>query len=421
MKKQITLSKRSFNRLFIANLGLLAVFIIINLTVYGIFINRTYPNAHINNVAVGSTTYTTLAKKMSTLNLLPASITLGQNGKKSIFSLSDLGIKINSTQTIRNSKKKSWLPIANFFISHNANVAININRYKLNNELSCIASQDQKSPVNSHIELKNNGFVLAIKQSANQVIKAINLGIKTVNLSFSKTVPAIQASTLKSTLHKLDAEDAVTLNYTYNGKTTKVSPSMIASWYALTSNSFALQATKVQDYISQIGTTYGIHVQNLSAATNSTVLALHSISRLNYALTATPTTVCSKNSLSQLIVVSISQQHMWACQTYNQVYDSPVTTGAYEVAGDTTPTGTWHIYSKQTDTHLIGPTWDDYVHYWMPFYSDYGFHDATWQTFPFGGPEYPTQGSHGCVHLPLSNMAWLYNWAKIGTTVTITN
>jgi len=111
---------------------------------------------------------------------------------------------------------------------------------------------------------------------------------------------------------------------------------------------------------------------------------------------------------------------MWACQGSDLVYDTPVTTGAYLVAGDSTPTGTWHIYAKETDTHLIGPSWDDFVNYWLPFYSAYGFHDATWQTFPFGGAQYPTQGSHGCVHLPLTAMAWLYNWANVGTTVTIT-
>jgi lipoprotein-anchoring transpeptidase ErfK/SrfK len=55
----------------------------------------------------------------------------------------------------------------------------------------------------------------------------------------------------------------------------------------------------------------------------------------------------------------------------------------------------------------------------MPFDGPYGFHDAPWQTFPFGSPDYATQGSHGCVHLPENEAAWVYNWAPVGTTVTI--
>ena len=114
---------------------------------------------------------------------------------------------------------------------------------------------------------------------------------------------------------------------------------------------------------------------------------------------------------------------MWACSAQDEVYDSAVTTGATSL-GDATPTGTWQVYSKQTNRHLIGSdsrgSWDDFVNYWMPFYGDYGFHDASWQTFPFGDlQDYPTQGSHGCVHLSLSAMAWLYNWAEVGTTVTV--
>jgi lipoprotein-anchoring transpeptidase ErfK/SrfK len=55
----------------------------------------------------------------------------------------------------------------------------------------------------------------------------------------------------------------------------------------------------------------------------------------------------------------------------------------------------------------------------MPFYGAYGFHDASWQTFPYGSPLYTTQGSHGCVHVPVAVLGTLFNWAPIGTLVTI--
>lgn len=130
-------------------------------------------------------------------------------------------------------------------------------------------------------------------------------------------------------------------------------------------------------------------------------------------------TACSGNTTAKLILVSIGQQHLWACSGSQLVYESAVTTGAYEVAGDATPTGTWSIYSKQTNVYLTGPGYRDFVQYWMPFYSDYGFHDSSWQTFPFGSAQYATDGSHGCVHLPTPTAAWIYSWAPIGTTVTI--
>ena len=138
---------------------------------------------------------------------------------------------------------------------------------------------------------------------------------------------------------------------------------------------------------------------------------------------------CAGNNLSQLIKVSISGQHLWACQGSKAVYDTPVITGMEAHDSTRTPTGTYHIYAKQTNLTLTGSdetgSWSDPVSYWMPFlsnqYGTYGFHDATWRTGnPFGkiNPN-SNQASHGCVELPLSAAQWLYNWAQVGTTITI--
>lgn len=99
------------------------------------------------------------------------------------------------------------------------------------------------------------------------------------------------------------------------------------------------------------------------------------------------------------------------------------------LAADLTPTGTYHIYSKQTDVTLSGSdttgSWNDPVSYWMPYlynsYGTYGFHDATWRPdSAFGNiSPYSSDGSHGCVELPLATAKWLYDWSYVGTTLTI--
>jgi lipoprotein-anchoring transpeptidase ErfK/SrfK len=129
--------------------------------------------------------------------------------------------------------------------------------------------------------------------------------------------------------------------------------------------------------------------------------------------------VCASNTAAQFVLVEISQQHAWMCEHSTLVYDTPVTTG--EVAnGDDTPTGTWHIQSKQGARYLTTLDGTRYhVDYWLPYDDIYGFHDAAWQTFPEGSDLYKTAGSHGCVHLPETAMAWLSGWANVGATVTI--
>lgn len=139
---------------------------------------------------------------------------------------------------------------------------------------------------------------------------------------------------------------------------------------------------------------------------------------------------CAGNQ-GQLVLVSISQRHLWACQGSKTAYDSPVITGMQAHASTVTPPGTYHIYAKQTNTTLTGAdetgSWSDPVQYWMPFlnnqYGTYGFHDATWRPTNAFGKVSPTSSdaSHGCVELPLTTSAWLYNWSQVGTTVTIDN
>ena len=133
---------------------------------------------------------------------------------------------------------------------------------------------------------------------------------------------------------------------------------------------------------------------------------------------ATDSTACLTNSAPQLVLVSISAQHAWMCEHARQVNTTPVTTGT-DRAGQATPTGSWVVQAKQTNRELTGAGYADFVHYWVPFNRDVGFHDAPWQTMPFGAPGYHTHGSHGCVHLPLPAMAWLYGWIRIGTLVTV--
>ncbi len=157
------------------------------------------------------------------------------------------------------------------------------------------------------------------------------------------------------------------------------------------------------------------------AAPAAAPIVVHEVARTS-TLTDAPATpnACASNRLSQFVLVDISDQHVWMCAGTTTVYSSPVTTGT-TYNDDDTPTGTFHVEGKQQNRtlHLLdGSTY--FVHYWVPFSGTlYGFHDASWQTVPFGTDDYHRDGSHGCVHLPMAAMDWLYRWAAVGTTVTV--
>jgi L,D-transpeptidase catalytic domain len=104
-----------------------------------------------------------------------------------------------------------------------------------------------------------------------------------------------------------------------------------------------------------------------------------------------------------------------------------VTTGR---PGLRTPTGTFHIYAKYSPITLISPWPQSSPYYYSPERAQYameflrgGFfiHDAPWEPSTAFGPgsQNGVDASHGCVHIPMPTMAWLYAWSPIGTTVII--
>ena len=124
---------------------------------------------------------------------------------------------------------------------------------------------------------------------------------------------------------------------------------------------------------------------------------------------------CKNNRGGRLVRVSLHRQHLWMCRDRHLAYNSPITSG---VVGQytSTPTGDYTIQGLDRNTVLTLITGQQYtVKYWIPFDAPlFGFHDSPWQTFPYGSPKYRTQGSHGCVHLPLKTIRFLYHWAGIG-------
>jgi hypothetical protein len=126
------------------------------------------------------------------------------------------------------------------------------------------------------------------------------------------------------------------------------------------------------------------------------------------------------------IYVSITQQHLWACTGDVLLTDTAITTGASAITNVhyATPLGTSHITGESRNTvlagHDVNGPWNDPVKFWMPFDGGIGFHDSSWQTFPYGSDLYKTQGSHGCIHIPVAVIATLFDWAPLGTLVTVT-
>ena len=125
------------------------------------------------------------------------------------------------------------------------------------------------------------------------------------------------------------------------------------------------------------------------------------------------------------IDVDLTEQHAYMYDNGSLIWETDIVSGNPNTE-DKTPAGVWMINAKRTNETLKGPMkngkpeWESVVAYWMPFIgNNYGLHDASWQ-YRFGSIAYTIANwSHGCVNLPTSKAAEIYDLCKIGDAVIV--
>lgn len=126
------------------------------------------------------------------------------------------------------------------------------------------------------------------------------------------------------------------------------------------------------------------------------------------------------------VEIDLGGQHVYMVKDHTLVWDAPCVTGNVS-KNYTTPEGIYTLYYKQRDRVLRGKKlangkyeYESPVKYWMPFNGGIGLHDADWRG-SFGGGIYKTNGSHGCINLPPSKTAALYDLVEKGMPIICHN
>ena len=128
--------------------------------------------------------------------------------------------------------------------------------------------------------------------------------------------------------------------------------------------------------------------------------------------------------VGKLIVISLSRQVLTAYQDGTVVITTYITTGRPALP---TPPGVYHIFARYSPYKMISP-WPYGSPFWYPPSwtnwamefrgGGYFIHDAPWRSW-YGPGSSTYNGTHGCVNVPYSPMAFLWNWSPIGTTVVV--
>ncbi|NJM08377.1 L,D-transpeptidase [Candidatus Gracilibacteria bacterium] len=128
-------------------------------------------------------------------------------------------------------------------------------------------------------------------------------------------------------------------------------------------------------------------------------------------------TTWHKNLWGRHISVDLSRQWLTAYEGDLIVFDAPVATGR---DGFNTPPGEFAIYDRYPMQTMIGnmggESWNVPNIPWVQYVvGGVALHGTYWHDAHGTG----VRMSHGCINLKIDDAHWLYDWADIGTTVSI--
>ena len=117
------------------------------------------------------------------------------------------------------------------------------------------------------------------------------------------------------------------------------------------------------------------------------------------------------------VEINLTAQHLYFYKDGKLVVESDFVSGDLS-EGNGTRLGAFGLTYKQRDAVLRGRDYRTPVDFWMPFDGGIGLHDATWRK-DFGGNNYKTDGSHGCINLPYSVAKKIFENIQAGDAVFV--
>lgn len=230
----------------------------------------------------------------------------------------------------------------------------------------------------------------------------------------------------------------VTITYTFGDQKELLAGTEIAKWInGGTGTGMAIDEQKAVAYIKSLADkydTYGKpHVYKSTSGREVTIngnygwqinqqeelVALKNMINNCSSQTREPAysqTAASRNGYdfgNTYVEIDMGEQKLYMYKDGECIVNTPIVTGNVS-KNYTTPEGLYTLYYKERNRILRGPkladgsySYESPVSYWMPFNGGIGLHDATWRG-KFGGTIYKTNGSHGCINMPLNAAKTVY-------------
>ena len=448
--------------------AVLASFAILNLVIWGLYMGRAYPGVKIGGQDVSNLDAAAVASRVSEVT---SNYRLKLQVKGEVHQLKPEAVDLvhNSTASAQqaiNKGKQSWLPLYGLLYTWqngSLDLKYNVNDTKLAKLAQDFAGTASVAPIDAKVVIE--GEVVRVEADkpgkgvdpvrlAQLLRDDIGAGLRSDSIGERSTEALTSTKEAEAVVPAIEKAMKLPLSIQVNGKLFAPSVSEIGTWLTTSADttgrlSLATNQSAIAAYVAtvasqvdvapvtkQINMVNGV-VRTVSQGKDGSALDQSAVATaLSVAITTSKATAVAgsmktvafktrtNNTVDlngKYVEINLARQHMWVYDDKQLVYDAPITSGATG-AGFATVQGLFSIKAKQTNRNLngyaIGYNYNVFVQYWMPFYGNYGLHDASWRS-SFGGSDYYYGGSHGCVNLPTDAAAWLYNFVVVGTPVWV--
>jgi vancomycin resistance protein YoaR len=276
-----TLSRRT---LLIGTVILLGLFIVVNVALWTVYRNRTYPQTRIVDTSIGSVAYSDLATAANDLKLLPSSVTISYDDQKVAVSLQDLGVKKDIERSAKSAdKQRSIVPIINLFKSPQLQAPISIDKKAFDKKSVELAKTLHADPSNARLQLtgttvaivaEKNGFSLKQNKLEAAVYSALDNGKVAIRAPVTLEAPKVKTSSLQDDQKSLQQQLKTTVTFKFGDKTKQAKAEDIAKWYVQAGDTYDVSANMLRAYIVGVGSEFGIRVKDADQATTVTTSAV---------------------------------------------------------------------------------------------------------------------------------------------------
>lgn len=353
--------------------------------------------------------------------------------------------------------------------SHELKVSMNLSDEAVGqavDSLSAMQEENITAPQDAAITSDENGYSVSPEVEGNQlnrdaVIEAVKAAVASdaaeVDLDEQGcyAAPSVYQDdeTLNNRVNQLNQLISASLTMDFgSGRTETVDKSLLMQWLTQDeSGNDVIDSSKVTAYVQELASKYDTVGKHTFTTTGGNTVELtkgdygwtmdvettaaNLLQAINegqqgaFEVTYTDTAKSreSNDIGNSYVELSIDQQTLWCYVDGKLIVETPVVTGCVNNGTETPRGGVWKVKSKTSPYTMKGkpdengePSYVEEVTYWIPYTEDFtiGLHDLASRS-AFGGDIYITNGSHGCVNMPLDAVAKVYEVVAYGFPVVV--